>query len=101
MYKKLDIQHNIVYTMYIRKELITMTTTIQKWGNSQGIRIPKIILDMVNWNENEQITIAVDNGKLIMEKAKRKNIKELFENYNEDYKSTEIDWGEPKGEEIW
>ena len=47
--------------------------------------------------------IIVDNGKIVMEKAKskRKNIKELFENYNGKYEPTEIDWGEPKGEEIW
>ena len=32
-----------------------MTTTIQKWGNSQGIRIPKILLDTVKWNENEEL----------------------------------------------
>ena len=80
-----------------------MTTTIQKWGNSQGIRIPKTILDTVNWKEDEQIIIIVDNGKLIMQKAKgkRKNIKELFEDYKEDYEPIEVDWGEPKGEEIW
>ena len=42
-----------------------MTTTIQKWGNSQGVRIPKIILDTVNWAEEEQIMIVVDNGKSI------------------------------------
>ena len=80
-----------------------MTTTIQKWGNSQGIRIPKNILDSVNWSENEQIIIAVDNGKLIIEKAKkkRKNIKELFANYNGKYEPVEIDWGNPEGKEIW
>ena len=81
-----------------------MTTTIQKWGNSQGIKIPKMVLDSVNWSENEQIIIIVDNGKLVIEKAKehkRKNIKELFKDYKEDYKPIEIDWGEPKGEEIW
>ena len=66
MYKKLDKRHNIVYTKYIRKELIKMTTTIQKWGNSQGVRIPKIILDTVNWAEDEQIMIVVDNGKIVM-----------------------------------
>ena len=82
---------------------MTTTTTIQKWGNSQGVRIPKIILDSVNWTEDEQIMIVVDNGKIVMEKvkAKRKNIKELFENYKEEYQPNEIDWGEPKGEEIW
>ncbi len=80
-----------------------MTTTIQKWGNSQGVRIPKTILEDVGWNENEEIIVIVENGKLIMEKTKkkRKNIKELFENYKEEYKPQEIDWGKPEGEEIW
>ena len=80
-----------------------MMTTIQKWGNSQGVRIPKILLDTVNWSENEEIVIIVENGKLVMEKAKgkRKNIKELFKDYEEDYKPINVDWGEPEGEEIW
>ena len=81
-----------------------MTTTIQKWGNSQGIRIPKILLETVNWNENEKIVILVEDDKLIIEKAKdkrRKNIKELFENYEGEYEPIEIDWGTPEGEEIW
>ena len=93
----------IVYTMYIWKGADNMTTSIQKWGNSQGVRIPKILLDTVNWSEDEEITIVVENGKLIMEKAngKRKNIKDLFENYTEEYIPIEIDWGEPEGKEIW
>lgn len=82
-----------------------MTTMIQKWGNSQGVRIPKVILDSVNWSENEKIVIIVDNGKLVIEKAKeehrRKNIKELFKDYKEDYTPVEIDWGKPEGDEIW
>ncbi|MCI8761087.1 MAG: AbrB/MazE/SpoVT family DNA-binding domain-containing protein [Clostridia bacterium] len=79
-----------------------MTTTIQKWGNSQGIRIPKILLDTVEWGENEQIIILVDNGKLVIEKANnRKNIKELFEDFEGKYEPIEMDWGEPVGEEIW
>ena len=80
-----------------------MITTIQKWGNSQGIRIPKVLLDTVDWKENERIIIIVKDDKLIMEKAKskRKNIKELFANYKEQYKPEEIDWGKPEGEEIW
>ena len=47
-----------------------------------------MVLDSVNWSENEQIIIIVDNGKLVTEKAKehkRKNIKELFKDYKEDY----------------
>lgn len=81
-----------------------MTTTIQKWGNSQGIRIPKMLLDMVNWSENEEIIIEVKNDKIVIEKAKenkRKNIKELFADFDGEYEKMEIDWGKPEGEEIW
>ena len=81
-----------------------MTTTIQKWGNSQGIRIPKILLDSINWSENEEVSINIEEDKLVIEKAKtqnRKNIKELFKDYKGEYKPKEIDWGEPEGEETW
>ena len=80
-----------------------MTVAIQKWGNSQGIRIPKKILDSMDWKENEKLIILIENNELIVKKAtkKRKNIKELFKDYNEEYEPIEIDWGEPVGEEIW
>lgn len=81
-----------------------MTTNIQKWGNSQGVRIPKILLDSVNWKENEEIVIFAENDKLILEKAKnkkRKNIKELFEDFDGKYEPEEIEWGNPEGGEIW
>ena len=81
-----------------------MTTTIQKWGNSQGVRIPKILLDSINWSENEEVSINIEENKLVIEKAKtqnRKNIKELFKDYKGEYKPEEIDWGEPEGEETW
>ena len=49
-----------------------MTTRIQKWGNSQGVRISKEILDTVNWNENEEILVFVKGGRIILEKSKKK-----------------------------
>ena len=52
-----------------------MTTTIQKWGNSQGIRIPKILLDSINWSENEEVSINIEEDKLVIEKAKTQNRK--------------------------
>lgn len=79
-----------------------MTTTLQKWGNSQGIRIPKFLLDAVDWGENEQLVVNAENGNIVIKKAtSRKNIIELFENYDGDYKPSEIDWGEPVGNEVW
>ena len=80
-----------------------MTTNIQKWGNSQGIRLPKFLLDSFNWSEDEEITITAKNNSIIIEQAKpkkRPTIDQLFENYNGDYQPEEIDWGEAQGSEV-
>lgn len=71
-----------------------MKTTIQKWGNSQGICIPKSLLNAVHWNENEQLSLIVQDNKIIIEKTEsRKNIKELFDGFNGEYEPIDIDWG--------
>ena len=79
-----------------------MTTTVQKWGNSQGIRIPKVLLDELNWSDNEQLILNTDKDKLVIERARpHKNIKELFADFDDDYKTIDINWGKPAGKEIW
>ena len=79
-----------------------MSTTIQKWGNSQGIRIPKSILDVLHWKEEEEVELFTQENKIIIKKPeKRKNIKDLFADYDGEYVPVEIDWGEPQGKEIW
>ena len=79
-----------------------MTTTIQKWGNSQGVRIPKYLLDVVNLNENDEIVLSAKDNKIVIEKASpRKNILELFKDYEGDYVMEQVDWGEPVGREVW
>ncbi len=79
------------------------TTTIQKWGNSQGIRIPKFLLDEVKWSEDEHLILSADKDRIIIQKAKpeRKTISELFADFEGEYVPEEIDWGEPEGAEVW
>ncbi|MEE5992048.1 MAG: AbrB/MazE/SpoVT family DNA-binding domain-containing protein [Oscillospiraceae bacterium] len=80
-----------------------MTTSIQKWGNSQGLRIPKILLDTLNWTEGQQIEIILKEDEIVLKSAKekKKSIQELFEDYHDEYQAAEIDWGEPEGNEVW
>lgn len=82
-----------------------MKTLIRKWGNSQGVRIPKYLLDAVKLTANDEIVIRAENDTLIIEKAAptqpRKTIKELFADYNGEYTPEEIDWGEKAGKEAW
>ena len=82
------------------------STTIQKWGNSQGIRIPKHLLDSLKWSQGEKIVMrahAQDN-RLVVEQAPKtqcKTIQKLFEDFNGDYIPCEMDWGKPEGREVW
>ena len=35
-----------------------MYATIQKWGNSQGLRIPKALLDAVGLKEHDRVELV-------------------------------------------
>lgn len=81
-----------------------MTTTIQKWGNSQGIRIPKSFLEELNWSDKEDIIMTVEGCRIIIERAtpsKRVNIVDLFADYAGEYTPEEFDWGYSVGGEVW
>ena len=40
-----------------------MDTTLQKWGNSLGIRIPKPVLDSLHWGVDDSLSLRVEGGK--------------------------------------
>ncbi len=55
-----------------------MTITINKWGNSLGIRIPKDIAQKANLKAGTTMTIGLDDeGKLILKEAKELTLDDL------------------------
>lgn len=42
-----------------------MLSKVQKWGNSQGIRIPKNLLENSHIKVGEEVVISAENGKLL------------------------------------
>ena len=82
--------------------------TIAKWGNSQGIRIPRALMEQLNLNLNDKVEISVADNTMYIKKSRQyQNLKERMEAfYNEPIenifvKSTDDDWGNPMGNEIW
>jgi len=82
-----------------------MLAKIQKWGNSQGIRITKALLSDAQINVGDDVNIAVKEGSLIVTPApktrKKYNLKDLVAKIPKEYKSGETDWGKPAGKEVW
>jgi len=78
-------------------------STIQKWGNSGAIRIPKAILETASLRENDKVDIVANKDTITITKAtkKYKNLEELFKAYEGDFKSAEIDTDLPLGKEVY
>jgi len=48
-----------------------MKATIQKWGNSLAIRIPKNITKDTRVSEGSNIDIMIENGKIVLSPIKK------------------------------
>ena len=89
----------------------TIRTNIRKWGNSQGIRLPKEVLSQLNLQENDTVGINIYDGKMTVEKVNKPKYLDLTERLEAFYKrpideiyvgsSQEVDAGDPVGNEIW
>ena len=68
--------------------------TIQRWGNSQGIRIPKGALAASHIGENDAVEIIAEKNTITLRKVNRpKSLDELFAGYHGDYQPVEFDTG--------
>nr|WP_297763929.1 AbrB/MazE/SpoVT family DNA-binding domain-containing protein [uncultured Butyrivibrio sp.] len=74
---------------------------IRAWGNSQGIRIPKNILDKLGLQVSDTLNISVVDGNIILTRThKHKTFEERLAEYNGKIDICDFDWGEPMGKEM-
>jgi antitoxin MazE len=94
-----------------------MTTTIVKWGNSRGIRLPKLFLENLNLKDKDSVDVITENKTIIIKKTKinpHKTLKQRLEEFHgkdineilkeadkSDKRPVMIDWEKPAGEELW
>lgn len=80
-----------------------MEVRIQKWGNSDGIRIPNNILKSLNIKTNDIVNIEQNEDKIIISVPKRKKIslEERFKEYNGNNLTKDFIWDESVGKELW
>ena len=77
---------------------------VQKWGNSQGIRLPKKILKDLGIDINDKIEISLNDGEIILKKVKKYiDLDDLFKDYKGDYREDFAEFeffGEAQGREF-
>jgi len=82
-----------------------MVTKIQKWGNSQGLRLAKQVLEDAHISVGDDVDVTVREGLIVVAPARRvrgkRSLQELVSRIPENYKTEETQWGQPLGREVW
>jgi antitoxin MazE len=82
-----------------------MITRVQKWGNSQGIRLAKELLSGADIGVGDAVEVAAREGTIVITPVRRvrggHNLRELVRRIPKDYVPEELDWGSPVGREVW
>lgn len=87
-----------------------MKTTLQRWGNSQGVRLPKAMIETLGITVGSPVILEVsgDHSGITIKPAKesrpvrgRHRIEDLIAGSSPDAFGREHDWGMAKGKEVW
>ena len=82
-----------------------MVTKFQKWGNSQGLRVTKEILEEADIELGDEVRVSARNGRIVVEPVVkvrgRYDLKKLVSKIPPNYRVEEVDWGRPVGKEVW
>jgi antitoxin MazE len=82
-----------------------MVTKVQSWGNSQGLRLSKQVLEDARVAVGDDVDVAVRDGAIVITPVKhlrgKANLRKLVAKIPKGYKAKEIDWGDPVGREVW
>ena len=87
-----------------------MNATIQRVEDNFIVRLPASIIENIKIKESEVVQVFEEYGRIVIQKSDmttlagdttRPTISELFEGYEDEYESLQIDWGTPVGKEIW
>jgi antitoxin MazE len=82
-----------------------MITKIQRWGNSQGLRLSKELLADVDIAVGDAVDVSAHEGGLLIRPVQRvrggKDLAQLVREIPADYRPSEADWGPAVGHEVW
>ncbi len=82
-----------------------MVTRIQKWGNSQGLRLAKQILEDVRISVGDRVDVATRDGIIVIAPLRRvrgkQSLRDLVSRIPRKQKARMVDWGKPVGREVW
>ena len=82
-----------------------MVTKVQKWGNSQGLRLAKQVLEEARISVGDPVDVSTRDGVIVIVPARRvrgkESLQELVSRIPKNYETEEMERGKPVGREDW
>lgn len=80
-----------------------MNATIQKWGNSLALRIPKAVARDTCLGSGSVVNLTVEEGKVVIEPVRKTEYRldELLKGISKKNIHPSVDTGPAVGREIW
>lgn len=80
-----------------------MVTKVQKWGNSQGLRLAKHVLENARIAIGDDVEIIVGEEQITLKKVVKPkyDLAEMVARMPRDYQTREESLGPPVGREAW
>lgn len=80
-----------------------MVARVQKWGNNQGLRLSKQVLDLADIAVGDDLELIVSKHQITIRKApgSKYDLGELVARIPKRYRAREVKSGPPAGREEW
>lgn len=80
-----------------------METTIQKWGNSLAVRLPKGVTTKLALRKGSRVEVREDTGEIVIRETPqvRRSLKTLVGMIRPTQLHGETSWGDAHGNEVW
>ncbi len=79
-----------------------MNGTIQKWGNSLALRIPKSVAQQLEVRDGDGVELRMNAEGLLIRAARRRyRLADLVRKITPANRHPETEWGKAKGREVW
>jgi antitoxin MazE len=80
-----------------------VTSTIQKWGNSLALRIPKALARDIQLENGSVVNLSIREGAVVVEPAKKPKyqLDDLLKRVSKKNIHRSVDTGPAVGREVW
>ncbi|MBI4432804.1 MAG: transcriptional regulator/antitoxin, MazE [Candidatus Omnitrophica bacterium] len=81
-----------------------MVTKIQKWGNSQGLRVSRDVLEKAHVAVGDAVEVSVQKGAILVQPVRvrgKYSLRQLVAQMPKNYRPSREEWGKAVGKEAW